>query len=250
MNRRFAILLVLILLVLSTKETTAQSKTPRKPKSGGSTCGTKCGTERWAIKTLTDAGSAAVMAATPTNSTVSKLNSENAPARLPQSSRVAPIENQQFTIQAVLIAWKEEAGAKGDHDFHLVLADPQDHTKTMIAEVPSPQCASACASRSVESFKTARQVLTTELGPAPQEITAVAVVPPRIIELTGVGFFDFDHGQDGLASNCIEIHPVLKITFQGKEGSSAIPFQKSANHHCGTTSSPHGGGGKAKTPSS
>jgi|SRR6266566_3752046 len=31
-------------------------------------------------------------------------------------------------------------------------------------------------------------------------------------------FFDFDHGQDGLAFNYIEIHPVLKITIQGKEG--------------------------------
>ena len=250
MNRRFAILFVLIPLVLFAKVTAAQKKTPHKPKSSGSSCGTHCGTERWGIKTLTDSGSAAVTAATPTSSTVSKLTSEQAPAHLPQSSRVAPIENQQFTIQAVLIAWKEEAGAKGDHDFHLVLADPKDHTKTMIAEVPSPQCASACASGSVESFKTARQVLTTELGPAPQVTSAVPVVPPRIIEVTGVGFFDYNHGQDGLAWNCIEIHPVLKITFQGQEGSSVIPFQKTANHKCGAPSNPHGGGGKAKTPNS
>jgi hypothetical protein len=43
---------------------------------------------------------------------------------------------------------------------------------------------------------------------------------------------------------------VLKITFQGHEGSSAIPFKKGGNHQCGTRSNPHGGGGKAKTPSS
>lgn len=243
MNRRLAMLLVFIVLAAVAA---AQNKAPRKPKSVGNSCGTKCGTERWAIKTLTDAESTTVAATTPTNSTISKLTSENAPAHLPQNSRVGPIETQQFTIQGVLIAWKEEAGANGDHDFHLVLADPQDHTKTMIAEVPSPQCASACASGSVQLFNTARQALTTALGPAPPETTAVPVVPPRIVEVTGVGFFDFDHGQDGLALNCIEIHPVLKITIQGQQGSSAIPFEKTTNHKCGAPSNPPGGGGKAK----
>ena len=27
--------------------------------------------------------------------------------------------------------------------------------------------------------------------------------------ITGVGFFDFDHGQAGVAPNAIELHPVL-----------------------------------------
>jgi hypothetical protein len=27
--------------------------------------------------------------------------------------------------------------------------------------------------------------------------------------ITGVGFFDFDHGQTGVAPNAIELHPVL-----------------------------------------
>jgi len=197
---------------------------------------------------LTDSNSAAVASATPTDSSVSELTSKQAPARLPQNKRVAPIENQQFTIKALLIAWKEEAGAHGDHDFHIVLADPQDHSKTMIAEVPSPQCASACASASVDAFKAARQALTTELGTAPQATSAVPVVPPRVVEVTGVGFFDFDHGQDGLASNCIEIHPVLKITIQGREGNSAIPFQRGVSHNCGTASNPHARAGKHKKP--
>ena len=234
MNRR---LILFALVPVLTAVAVAQNKAPKKAKSGGGTaaCGTRCGTERWSIKTLTDSGAATVAAATPTNRTISQLTSEQAPMHLPQSNRVAPIETQQFTIQALLIAWKEEAGPAGDHDFHLVLADPQDHTKTMIAEVPSPQCASACASASVGLFNAARQTLTEALGgPAPQETKAVAIVPPRLIEVTGVGFFDFDHGQDGLALNCIEIHPVLKITIQGTEGSSAIPFETTANHKCGT----------------
>ena len=248
MTRKFAAHFALTLFVLSGVLSSAQQNPPHHGAPGGSSCGIHCGTERWAIKTLTDSNSAAVASATPTDSSVSELTSKQAPARLPQNKRVAPIENQQFTIKALLIAWKEEAGAHGDHDFHIVLADPQDHSKTMIAEVPSPQCASACASASVDAFKAARQALTTELGTAPQATSAVPVVPPRVVEVTGVGFFDFDHGQDGLASNCIEIHPVLKITIQGREGNSAIPFQRGVSHNCGTASNPHARAGKHKKP--
>src|SRR5580700_10538752 len=103
------------------------------PLANGQTCCTHCGTERWAIKTLSDSGSATPAAATPTSTSVSALASKTAPDELPAKSRVPPIENQQFTVTALLIAWKEESGSTGDHDFHLVLADPNDHSKTIIA---------------------------------------------------------------------------------------------------------------------
>jgi len=35
-----------------------------------------------------------------------------------------------------------------------------------------------------------------------------------IATITGVGFFDFDHGQTGVAPNAIELHPVL--AFKGR----------------------------------
>jgi len=85
-----------------------------------------CGTERWAIKTLTDSNSADVAKARPTDSSVSELTSKEAPARLPQNSRVAPIENQQFTIKALLIAWKEEAGDKAQKSGLTSAAGPHD----------------------------------------------------------------------------------------------------------------------------
>jgi hypothetical protein len=129
----------------------------------------------------------------------------------------------------------------------LVLADPDDHSKTVIAEIPSADCSSACSSGSVSNFTAARGVLTAELGPAPHTTSAKPVVPPRIVEVTGVTFFDFDHHQDGLASNCIEIHPVLKITVQGKEGTSAIPLPTGVAHTCIKTGSA-GGSGHHTTP--
>jgi hypothetical protein len=35
------------------------------------------------------------------------------------------------------------------------------------------------------------------------------------VRVTGVGFFDFEHGQTGVAPNAIELHPVLDISFRG-----------------------------------
>jgi hypothetical protein len=35
------------------------------------------------------------------------------------------------------------------------------------------------------------------------------------VTVTGVGFFDYQHGQDGVAPNAIELHPVLSVTFGG-----------------------------------
>jgi hypothetical protein len=33
------------------------------------------------------------------------------------------------------------------------------------------------------------------------------------VTLTGLGFFDFPHGQRGVAPNAVELHPVISITF-------------------------------------
>ncbi len=239
-----------LLLVVPVLALAQQPSAPApKPPAPGPACGTHCGTERWAIKTLTDAHSATAINATPTQNSVGALVVLPAPATLPQSARITPTETQQFTVQALLIAWKEEAGAKGDRDFHLVLADPADHSKTMIAEVPSPTCASACASAKVAAFGAARQVLINELGPAPASIKVVFLNPPRKVEVTGVAFFDFYHQQDGVALNCIELHPVLTITVMGRESGGAIPLPTGVSHRCGTPATGRGRHAKRPPPS-
>ena len=45
-------------------------------------------------------------------------------------------------------------------------------------------------------------------------------VSPATIVVTGIGFFDFLHGQTGAAPNGIELHPVLNIE---RESGSAPP---------------------------
>jgi hypothetical protein len=206
---------------------------PLRAPSQQPACGSHCGTERWAVKTLTDSGSAAVIGSTPQQSSVATLIALPAPAILPERSRVAPTETRQFTVEALLIAWKEEAGPTGDHDFHLVLADPKDHRKTMIAEIPSPACASACASVKVSAFGVARQALIDSLGPAPITKSVVLLNPARRVVITGAGFLDFDHKQDGLAPNCIELHPVLQIQVAGEEPGGSIAPPSGVTHRCG-----------------
>ncbi len=246
MNRHWLALSALLALPLPPLSQQPSAPAPKRTATAPA-CGTHCGTERWAIKTLTDAQSAAVINSTPEQSSVSALVALPAPSKLPQSARIAPTETQQFTVQALLIGWKEESGPTGDRDFHLVLADPADHGKTMIAEIPSPTCANACASAKVAAFGSARQVLINELGPAPATTSAALLNPPRKVEVTGVGFFDFDHKQDGLAPNCIELHPVLQITVTGSQPGGAIALPSGVTHTCGSPSA-RGGGRRRPRP--
>ena len=168
-------------------------------------CGTNCGTERWSVKTLSDADREKVDF-TAKEATVGWLVSQEHPAQSPPDQRIGPIERQTCKVRAQLISYKVEQ----DGDFHIVIADVEDPGKTMIAEIPSPDCAGACASAHVEEFRRARAVIMEFSNEAPR-LTAV---------VTGVGFFDFAHGQTGAAPNGIELHPVLKIEL---ESNSSLP---------------------------
>src|SRR5438046_10685755 len=71
--------------------------------------------------------------------------------RLSADQRIGPIETQTYKVRARLISYKLEQ----DGDFHIVIADVEDPGKTMIAEIPSPDCAGACASAHAEGFRRA-----------------------------------------------------------------------------------------------
>ena len=77
-----------------------------------------------------------------------------------------------------------------DGDLHLVLAGGG---ATMIAEAPSPGCTGG-----------AMPILRREMARARR---AVRVCRRAIV--TGVVFWDFPHGQIGVAPNAIALHPVL-----------------------------------------
>jgi hypothetical protein len=89
-----------------------------------------CGTERWPVKTLSDEDRNRVNLK-PVPSTVAALDALPRPALLPDNRRAAPVELTTYTVRAVLLEIRDEAG----HDLHLVIADPADRRKTLIAEI-------------------------------------------------------------------------------------------------------------------
>src|ERR1700694_2698472 len=97
-------------------------------------CGEPCGTERWRIKTVSDSESGRIDW-NPAPSSISDLVAIQPPKVLDDSR--ADAERRVYSVEAVLLGWKVEAGPHGDRDYHLVLGDPAEPGRTLIAEVPS-----------------------------------------------------------------------------------------------------------------
>ena len=159
----------------------------------------QCGSERWPVKTLQDADTKLIIF-TPIATTVHALREPTPPGNLRKidpSIRLAE-EKQVYTVHALLIGFKKE----GDSDYHLVLADPVDRKKTMIAEIPSP----TCSNKKYAAQFTAAAKFIESLGHATPKFKTLAKPVP--VTVTGVFFFDFIHGQTGVAPNGAELHPV------------------------------------------
>jgi hypothetical protein len=112
-----------------------------------------------------------------------------------------------FQVSATLLRVKMEA----DSDFHLVLSDSGG--RTVIAEIPAPQCTGS-NDPFLPKISYARRVFTARFHP-----TDVWQWGSWPVVVTGIGFFDFPHGQSGVAPNAIELHPVLNIKLGGSSGS-------------------------------
>jgi hypothetical protein len=170
-----------------------------------------CGTERWAVKTLSDAGASQVVME-PEDATVAELVAIPAPKQSSLTMRIHPLEKKTLRVHATLEGFKREA----DQDFHIVISDPNDPSKTMIAEIPDQDCSGACTATQKHDFQATRDLLVSRFGEAKSSFTKIKGTVPIVI--TGVGFFDFAHGQTGLAFNCVELHPVLSIEFPAAAG--------------------------------
>ena len=161
----------------------------------------RCGVERWSIKTGTDSDATSVDLDNPQASSVSELVAIDPPVPIPPY-RFAPTEDTVFVVNATLTAYKLEAG---DSDYHLVLED--DAGNTMIGEIPFPDCVGDGSP------------FTLLIANARAEFDAVLTATTSFtnvnipVQIAGVGFFDFAHGQRGAAPNYIELHPVLDINF-------------------------------------
>jgi len=161
----------------------------------------QCGVERWSVKTGTDADIGLVHLTSSSNTTIAAMRAPAAPSPIPANNRVAPLETTQWVINATLTLYKLES----DSDYHLVLQDANG--LTMIVEIPSPSCVGA-GSPFLAGITNARNEFNARFTATTSFQTAN--IP---VKVTGVGMFDFLHGQTGVAPNGIELHPILDIVF-------------------------------------
>ncbi|MCW2919380.1 MAG: hypothetical protein JWN52_7448 [Actinomycetia bacterium] len=153
------------------------------------------------MKTGTDADVGLIDLQSPTRATIGSLTSLSAPGSLPTSTRIQPTETTVFQVRATLTQYRLE----GDSDYHLLLADGSGHS--MITEIPDPRCVGS-SSPLLSHIRKARSKFDARY--TPNRHFQTANVP---VTITGIGFFDFLHGQRGVAPNGIELHAVLDVHF-------------------------------------
>jgi hypothetical protein len=190
----------------------AGTPNPRNSASASTACGVAasptptptpnpdCGVERWSVKTGTDADARSVNL-TPQPTTIAAMRSWSPNGPIPSNNRIAPYETTVWTVNATLVEYKLE----DDSDYHIVIKD--DAGNTIITEIPAFGCVGS-SSPFAAYIENARQKFDAMFTPTSS--FQFANVP---VQITGVGMFDFLHGQTGVAPNGIELHPVLDISF-------------------------------------
>ena len=161
-------------------------------KNGGS-----CGSERWNIKTGTDSQASSISLA-PKPNTIATLVALSAAGG--GNSRESPTETTLWELKDVTLSMIK---LESDSDYHMVLSDGKH---TMIAEIPYPTCDTGSAWACFISRARSEVDGKFSVSSSPQ-------YPAQTVTVRGVGFFDFLHGQTGVAPNGIELHPVLQICF-------------------------------------
>jgi hypothetical protein len=209
------------------------------------------GVERWPVKTGTDADVAKVgvnnvngedlgpglvdttveeMLVLPRAADMPPVNSSFSQDSFYQNHRAATTETTVWRLKAqVSLARLEQDG-----DYHLVLKGTSG--KTMIGEIPKPDPAYVKNAVWRADIQVARDAMDKKIGHplAPVDFTSAEMAPPTkerfanapmadetaamtkvgaSATIIGVGFFDSNHGQTGVAPSAIEIHPIFNVVF-------------------------------------
>jgi hypothetical protein len=130
------------------------------------------------------------------------LRHRNEPAYKPQTSRAGRVELHTYRVHATLREYVRE----DDGDYHLVLKDR--HGRSIIAEIPDPGCVGHISPVKANIRKARRRFNNRY-----EATTGFKFSDDRVI-LKGVGFFDYFHGQTGMAPNDLELHPVIGLSFR------------------------------------
>ena len=167
--------------------------------------GQNCGVERWSIKTLSDKDTLKINFKTIIPTTVHEQVSME--SRKEKKSRLNS-ETNVYSIDCFIVGFKKESN---DKDIHIIIEDIETD-ETMVAEIPSYECFEIQKTSRYELFKQLQEWFITNIGqPKSNFIFLEKHIP---VTITGVGFFDFYHGQIGMAGNGREIHPVFSIVLK------------------------------------
>jgi hypothetical protein len=171
---------MVVLLVLAASVVAARTAAPSPSRHFRYSAALACGVERWKVKTLQDRPRLLRRQDTMVGQLIARQRSAHLPA-----TRL-PFERHIFRVHAAVTTVIPEA----DSDLHLVIEDGANH---MIAEAASPTCNAIATPARRLQMKNAR--------------TSARLCTNAVI--TGVAFWDFKHGQTGVAPNAIELHPIL-----------------------------------------
>src|SRR5215471_9386298 len=181
-----------------------------------------CGVERWSVKTGTDPDAGLVDLSIIVPTTIAEMRSWTAPDTIPLNNRVQPHETSVYRINGTLTLYKKE----DDVDYHIVIQDESGNT--VITEIPCPCCIGPTSPFGA-LVANARAQFDSRLTAT--DSFQSANIP---VQVTGIAFFDFLHGQTGVAPNGIELHPILDIVFNP---SADVSITNTANANSITTGS-------------
>ncbi len=158
-----------------------------------------CGKDRQNIKTLTDSAAKSVNY-NPRRSDINELINLAKPPKISNDLPRSTYEYNTYVINCYIREYRLEA----DGDYHLVLQDMDDSTKTIIGEIVNPECDLVKKSTHLNEFIVAREEFSKYILKNNQ-------VKSGIFRIYGVCFFDKSHGQLGVAKNGVELHPILSF---------------------------------------
>lgn len=198
---RLALLVAVASLALAGAAAASLGQSP--VRAGGGSGSTACGEERWPVKTLQDPAGKSLNLNKVTKTTVPRLRALPV-SRGPGGSRGSGVESTVYEVTARLVSAKVEE----DSDIHLVIRGLTS-SGTMIVEFPlAPSCTPNATAGAKARMKNARNAFVAACGmPGSSSFTTLT----GKATIRGVGFFDFLHGQTGVAPNGIELHPVLRF---------------------------------------
>ena len=152
------------------------------------------------MKTLTDAASGSVDF-TVRDVTVEALTALPVPGPIKTHTPRYPAESATYRVSGQLVGFKLET----DSDIHVVIAGTSG--ATMIVEIPDPSCIGTVEHTEISQ---ARAAFIRAFGQPLGQFSRPAGA--RSLSVVGVLFFDVIHGQVGVATNGVELHPVLAVS--------------------------------------